>query len=55
VLWIQRGNAMYRLLPQGNGSVPTRFYNSQLNAYFETTNNSFYMGSPSFSTVLNAI
>ncbi|HEX5061967.1 MAG TPA: hypothetical protein VFV99_21510 [Kofleriaceae bacterium] len=54
VLWIQRGNAMYRLLPQGNGGVPTRFYNNQINAYFETTNNSFYMSSPSFSTVLNA-
>jgi len=54
VMWVQRGGQFFRLLPQGNGGVPTRFWNQQLNSYFDTANNQFYLGASSFSTVLNA-
>ncbi|HTL87631.1 MAG TPA: hypothetical protein VL856_20775, partial [Acidimicrobiia bacterium] len=54
VLWVQRGNTMYRLLPQGNGGVPTAFGNQQINVTFETSNNQFSMYSPSFNAVLTA-
>lgn len=54
VLWVQRGSQVFRLLPAGNSSVPTRFWNSQINATFETANSQFLLSSPSFNTVLNA-
>jgi hypothetical protein len=54
VLWIQRGGQSFRMLPIGNGNIPTRFWNAQLSASFDTTNNQFHMSSPSFSITLNA-
>lgn len=54
VLWVQRGTTMFRLLPQSNGTLPSRFVNTQLSASFEAANSAFSMSSPSLNTVVTA-
>jgi hypothetical protein len=49
VLWVQRGQEMYRLLPYGNNAGGIRYYTSSLQMSFEPTSNVLY--TPQFGQV----
>ncbi len=50
VLWLSRGNQLFRMLPAPNGfSNPVRYVNAQLNATFDTSTNALFVNSQNFT------